>query len=195
LVEEVHQVISDEATQVIRVYKTEDDAYVEFDWLIGNLQFDNVEGKEVITRFTIDGIDNKDVFYTDANGRQQIKRTLNKRSDYEYDETQEPISSNYYPVTSKIVVKDETAKTEVAVLNDRAQGGSVLKPGVIELMIHRREVADDHYGVDEALNEVYYGKGLYARGQHYLTFGSSESKPESGVSTAAFERDLAHKRK
>jgi lysosomal alpha-mannosidase len=38
LVEEVHQVISDEATQVIRVYKTEDDAYVEFDWLIGNLQ-------------------------------------------------------------------------------------------------------------------------------------------------------------
>jgi lysosomal alpha-mannosidase len=134
----------------------------------------------VITRFTIDGIDNKDIFYTDANGRQQIKRTLNKRSDYEYDATQEPISSNYYPVTSKIVVKDETAKTEVAVLNDRAQGGSVLKPGVIELMVHRREVADDHYGVDEALDETYYGKGLYARGQHYLTFGSSESKPESG---------------
>jgi lysosomal alpha-mannosidase len=194
LVEEVHQVISDEATQVIRVYKTEDDAYVEFDWLIGNLQLDKNQSKEVITRFTIDGIANKDIFYTDANGRQQVQRTLNKRSDYEYDATQEPISSNYYPVTSKIVVKDETAKTEVAVLNDRAQGGSVLEPGVIELMVHRKEVADDHKGVDEVLNEKQFGKGLYARGQHYLTFGSSESKPESGVSTAAFERDLAHKK-
>jgi lysosomal alpha-mannosidase len=134
----------------------------------------------VITRFTIDGIANKDIFYTDANGRQQVQRTLNKRSDYEYDATEEPISSNYYPVTSKIVVKDETVKIEVAVLNDRAQGGSVLKPGVIELMVHRKEVADDHKGVDEVLNEQQFGKGLYARGQHYLTFGSSESKPESG---------------
>jgi hypothetical protein len=37
LVDECLQVINDEVSQIIRVYKNEDDAYVEFDWLVGNL--------------------------------------------------------------------------------------------------------------------------------------------------------------
>ena len=38
-------------------------------------------------------------------------------------------------------------------MNDRAQGGSALLPGRIELMQHRRLYHDDNRGVDEALNE------------------------------------------
>jgi lysosomal alpha-mannosidase len=82
----------------------------------------------------------------------------------------------------------------VAVLNDRAQGGTSLKEGTVELMIHRRLLGDDDKGVKEALNEIQYDKGLYVRGQHYLTFGSTESKVANGKSTAAFERDLAHRK-
>lgn len=37
-VDEYHQVINTEVTQITRVYKGENDAYIEFDWLVGNLQ-------------------------------------------------------------------------------------------------------------------------------------------------------------
>lgn len=48
-------------------------------------------------------------------------------------------------------------------------------------------LADDAFGVDEALNETSYGKGLIARGQHYLVFGN---KLDSNPSLKAQERFL-----
>lgn len=38
LVDEVHQVFNEEVRQIIRVYKDLDNPYIEFDWLVGNLQ-------------------------------------------------------------------------------------------------------------------------------------------------------------
>jgi lysosomal alpha-mannosidase len=96
---------------------------------------DNGIGREIVSRFTINDFDNADTFYTDANGRELLKRQLNKRYDYEYDSTLEPIASNYYPITSKIVLKDENKNLEVALLNDRAQGGSSLQSGQVEIMV------------------------------------------------------------
>jgi lysosomal alpha-mannosidase len=96
---------------------------------------DNGIGREIVSRFTINDFDNADTFYTDANGREILKRQLNKRYDYEYDSTLEPIASNYYPITSKIVLKDENKNLEVALLNDRAQGGSSLESGQVEIMV------------------------------------------------------------
>lgn len=46
---------------------------------------------------------------------------------------QEPIAGNYYPITSKILLRDN--ENELAVLTDRAQGGSSLTDGEIELMV------------------------------------------------------------
>jgi lysosomal alpha-mannosidase len=96
---------------------------------------DNGIGREIVSRFTINDFDNADTFYTDANGREILKTQLNKRYDYEYDSTLEPIASNYYPITSKIVLKDENKNLEVALLNDRAQGGSSLESGQVEIMV------------------------------------------------------------
>lgn len=46
-------------------------------------------------------------------------------------------------------------------MNDRSQGGSVLKQGRIEFMQNRRLFRDDYRGVDENLNEVdSYGNGI-----------------------------------
>lgn len=42
----------------------------------------------------------------------------------------------------------------MTVMNDRAQGGSSLQPGAIELMQNRRLFFDDDRGVVEPLNEV-----------------------------------------
>lgn len=121
-----------------------------------------------------------------------IRRQLNKRLDYEYDSTREPVASNYYPVTSKIVIKDENQNLEVAVLNDRAQGGSSLNNGELELMVHRRLLKDDGKGVDESLNDQEFDQGVVARGRHFLVFGPSQI--ESGKSAAAQERELALKK-
>lgn len=38
LVDELIQIYNYELTQIIRVYKNKEDAYIEFDWLVGNLK-------------------------------------------------------------------------------------------------------------------------------------------------------------
>lgn len=91
-------------------------------------------GKEVITKYTVtSSFNSKSTFYTDSNGREMMKRTLNSRPDYSYDPDNEPVAGNYYPVTSKIVIND--ANAELAILTDRSQGGTSLTDGEIELMV------------------------------------------------------------
>lgn len=61
---------------------------------------------------------------------------------------------------------------EFSVLVDRATGGSSIKDGEIELMIHRRLVSDDNKGVEEILSEEVCVKdkceGLRVRGNYYM---------------------------
>lgn len=52
------------------------------------------------------------------------------------------------------------------------------------LQVHRRLLSDDAFGVDEALNETAYGKGLIARGIHYLVLTTKKSN-EVKISQAA----------
>ena len=73
-------------------------------------------------------------FSTDSNGREMLKRKRNKRPTWDLN-LKEPISGNYYPVTTKISLSDKDRKLKMAVLTDRAQGGSSLKDGEIELMV------------------------------------------------------------
>lgn len=92
-------------------------------------------GKEIISKYTVEEFENEKVFYTDSNGREMIRRELNIRSDYTYNTSADPIASNYYPVTSRIMIKDENRDMEIAILTDRSQGGSSLANGQIELMV------------------------------------------------------------
>ncbi|KAK9693086.1 Glycosyl hydrolases family 38 C-terminal beta sandwich domain [Popillia japonica] len=188
LVDEIHQTFSTWATQVIRLYKNTN--YVEFDWLVGPIDVDDLNGREVISRFSTN-LNTDDIFYTDSNGREMIQRRRDHRNTYTYT-SEEKVSGNYYPVTSKIVLKDPRQNLEFAVLNDRAQGGSSLTSGQVELMVHRRLLNDDAFGVGEALNEMQYGMGLIARGQHYVTFGPSSVS--YGKSSAAIQRDIAQQK-
>jgi len=57
--------------------------------------------------------------------------------------------------------------------------------------VHRRCLHDDGFGVEEALNEIAFGKGLVARGRHYVMFGAI-----NGISPnmAAQERLLANRK-
>ena len=56
-------------------------------------------------------------------------------------------------------------------MNDRAQGGSSIQEGEIEIMIHRRTKMDDNRGVGEPLNEKGKdGLGLTTFTTHHLLF-------------------------
>lgn len=173
-VQEVHQKFSDWISQVIRVYH--DEKYVEFEWMVGPIPIEDDKSKEIITRYYSD-IHSDRTFWTDSNGREMIKRVRDHRDTW-YVKLMEPIAGNYYPVTTKIALEDDHLR--MAVLNDRAQGGTSLEDGIIDLMVHRRLLHDDDFGVGEALTETAYGKGLIARGKHYLVFGTKNTQKNSG---------------
>jgi hypothetical protein len=64
------------------------------------------------------------------------------------------VTANYYPIQTAIAMIDEQTNLQMTVMNDRSQGGAVIKNGRIELIQNRRLNVDDWRGVDEALNEV-----------------------------------------
>lgn len=131
-VEEVHQKFNEWISQVVRVYKAE--TIVEIEWLVGEIPVADNIGREIITRFDTT-IQSSGVFFTDSNGREMLKRKRDHRDTWNL-VLLEKIAGNYYPVTSKIAIED--SKSRLAILNDRAQGGSSLRDGSIELMVSEK---------------------------------------------------------
>lgn len=133
LVDEAHQVFNEYISQVVRVYKTGtlSQRVVEFEWLVGPIPIDDGYGKEIVSRFYSD-IKSEQSFYTDANGREILKRTIDFRETFDLD-NEEREGGNYYPVNSNIAIEDDNLR--MALLPDRAQGGSSLSEGALELMV------------------------------------------------------------
>jgi len=105
------------------------------------------------------------LYYTDANGREVLERKRDFRPTWNYTVV-ETVSGNYYPINSRIWIKD--ANRQLTVLTDRSEGGGSIQDGSMEVMVHRRTLYDDALGVGEPLNETAYGEGLVVRGKHYL---------------------------
>lgn len=111
-------------------------------------------GKEVVVTWSMDDadFDSENTFYTDSNGLEMQTRVLNERPDFTL-VTDEFASSNYYPINSALVMRSPSTNTQLTIMNDRSQGGSVLSNGVIEIMQNRRLLHDDGRGVGEPLDE------------------------------------------
>lgn len=99
--------------------------------MVGPIPVQDRVGREIITKFDTD-IASKGIFYTDSNGREMMRRQLNHRDTWTPN-LQEKVAGNYYPVTAKIAIEDDTRR--FALLTDRAQGGSSLADGSMELMV------------------------------------------------------------
>ncbi len=84
---------------------------VEVEWTVGPVAIDDNIGKEIIIRYDTD-IGSAATFYTDANGREVLQRTRDYRPTWNYTVT-EPVSGNYYPVNSRIWIKDGTRQLTV----------------------------------------------------------------------------------
>lgn len=150
------------ASKTVRIYHNSD--HVEADWVVGPIPHEDGVAKEVILRYD-STVRSGDLFYTDSNGRQMIERRRNHRPTWNLNLT-EPVASNYYPVTTRIDLRDRNS--QMTVITDRTQGGTSLKSQQMELMLHRWTVEDDGFGVGEPLNEMEFGKGLMVRGHHWI---------------------------
>lgn len=94
----------------------------------------------------------------------------NFREDWKLNVTQ-PIAGNYYPLNLGMYMED--GKYELSVLVDSACGGSSIQDGQLEIMLHRRIVADDGRGVGEPLDEIVCVEndceGLTTRGKFHMS--------------------------
>jgi len=70
----------------------------------------------------------------------------------------------------------------MTIMNDRAQSGSSLKEGRIELMQNRRLFVDDGRGVDQALNECNCeGVGITVPATYYMHFVFDTDKADASL--------------
>ena len=88
----------------------------------------------------------------------------------------EKTAGNYYPINSRIYIRDEQANKQLTVVTDRSQGGASIQDGSIEIMLHRRILNDDSLGVSEPLNEPGSdNKGLIVKGKLYVLLDTIEN--------------------
>ncbi|KAM3962504.1 alpha-mannosidase 2 [Aphomia sociella] len=98
-----------------------------------------VDDIELAMRFST-GIKNGDVFYTDVNGMQMIKRRYMEKL---------PLQANFYPLPAATYIEDET--TRFTVLTSTPLGMAALQPGQIEVMQDRRLSRDDNRGMNQGV--------------------------------------------
>lgn len=85
-------------------------------------------------------------------------------------------TGNIYPVTSKLYIEDSEKNIRFSVFPDRAQGGTCLLDGSVDMMLHRRIITDDT-GIQAMLNETEYNRGLIVRGKHHLYVSKADYRP------------------
>ncbi|CAF3690205.1 unnamed protein product [Rotaria sp. Silwood1] len=163
LVQSALIIFNEWASEEVRVY--DGLSTVEFGWIVGPIHIDDNIGKEVIIRYDTD-IRSASKYYTDANGREVLERIRNYRPTWNYT-VFENVSGNYYPINSRIWIKDQ--QRQFTVLTDRSHGGGSISDGSIEIMVHRRiPNSDPSSAMTEPLNETAFGKGLVVHGKHLV---------------------------
>lgn len=120
-------------TSLVRILP--DTTTVEWEVQLHSIPVETIKrkGKEVVVNWSVTTFDNDSTFYTDSNGLEMQKRVLNERPDFTL-QTDEFASSNYYPINSAIAIRRKSDNTQLTVMNDRSQGGSVLSNGSVEIM-------------------------------------------------------------
>nr|CDS23033.1 lysosomal alpha mannosidase [Echinococcus granulosus] len=190
LVTEVRTTFTSWASLTTRLYA---DDRMEVEWVVGPLPNIGRRVTEVILRYRVSGDGVRPAtegeFYTDSMGNDLIKRERRRPAEGKVDSFEPPdgngyglrywwiresrdplqahlIEGSYYPVVNRILLKG----TDYAfgVYTDRAEGGSSLAEGEVELMLHRATIVDDGLGVGEPLTERAFGEGIVVRGVHRL---------------------------
>lgn len=96
-------IFNDWASQEVNLF--DGASTIEVEWTVGPIPIDDNIGKEIIIRYDTD-IATASKYYTDANGREVLERTRDYRPTWNYT-VFENVSGNYYPINSRIWIKDQ----------------------------------------------------------------------------------------
>eukprot|EP00117_Sycon_ciliatum_P036568 scpid27181/ scgid4437/ Lysosomal alpha-mannosidase; Alpha-D-mannoside mannohydrolase; Alpha-mannosidase A; Alpha-mannosidase 60 kDa subunit; Alpha-mannosidase 58 kDa subunit len=143
VVQEVRQVFKNHYAITSRLYQGSSPTFQFLDqtYDIGPLDL----GKELVTRFQT-SLSNP-TWYSDDTGLELIPR--------QYDPTKdEAVAGNYYPMVMGSFMNDTADAVSMSFLSERSHGSASLGDGMMEVMLHRRCLQDDHFGVGEVLNET-----------------------------------------
>ncbi len=104
-------------------------------------------GAELVTRFSSD-IPTELQFYTDNNALETRPRQFNLS-------VSDPIPGNYFPMVGYAYIQGSGADTRrLMLLSDRSHGASSQVSGALEVMLTRRCLQDDGFGVGEILDDT-----------------------------------------
>jgi len=166
----------------VRINLNDLDNFIKFDVSTNEVPIDQDKtGKDVVVDwFLMDGFDTNETFWVDANGLQMVQKSLNQRKEYKYNETFQ-VSSNYYPMTSAIAVRDynkstsSDARKQVTIMTERSQGASAgMRQGKnIEIMHQRRYLRSNSSrypkNQENNLNDLdSNGRGLQVRESYFM---------------------------
>ncbi|XP_054725610.1 alpha-mannosidase 2 [Anastrepha obliqua] len=98
-----------------------------------------MDNTEIAMRF-LTRIKSADLFYTDLNGLQIIKRRRLAKL---------PLQANYYPIPSSAYIEDDALR--LTLLTGQPLGGSSLNSGELEIMQDRRLTHDDERGLGQGV--------------------------------------------
>jgi lysosomal alpha-mannosidase len=103
LVQSALIIFNDWASQEVNLF--DGASTIEVEWAVGSIPIHDNIGKNIIIRYDTD-IASASKYYTDANGREVLERIRDYRPTWNYTVV-ENISSNYYPINSRIWIKDQ----------------------------------------------------------------------------------------
>jgi lysosomal alpha-mannosidase len=103
LVQSALIIFNDWTSQQFNLY--DNGSTVEVEWSVGPIPMEDKIGKNIIIRYDTD-IKSASKYYTDANGREVLERIRDYRPTWDYNVV-ENVSSNYYPINSRIWIKDQ----------------------------------------------------------------------------------------
>ncbi|XP_065199334.1 uncharacterized protein LOC135831021 isoform X1 [Sycon ciliatum] len=143
VVQEVRQVFKNHYAATYRLYqgKSPEFQFLEQKFDIGPLDL----GRELVT--TIENSKHGEMWYSDDSGLELIPRQFDGTKD-------EPVAGNFYPMVLGLYLNDTKSNFTLSILSDRSHSSAYLGEDVYEIMLHRRCLADDFFGVGEVLNET-----------------------------------------
>ena len=124
---------------------------------------------------------------------------MEQRNVRELSRLDQTYAGNMYPVTSAIAMRDfkNGSNTQVTILNDRTQAGSadMSDNSTIELMQHRRVLADDGKGVEENLDETdsFDDLGIQVNAKYYMQiFDQEKGKSQQRAQQIKIQNSLQY---
>jgi len=106
-----------------------------------DLTSESMNNKEISMRVS-SNVGSGNVFFTDLNGFQMIKRKRYAKL---------PIQANFYPLPSMGYIQDE--KTRLSLISGQPLGGTSAASGQLEVMLDRRLLQDDNRGLFQGVQD------------------------------------------